>query len=321
MICNRNYEKKITELLSEKEVELVIGWQEGSLPLTSTPIFITKKEDAEKAIFDITCQNNLTVFLTKDKRRLPKTKKKIGIVAKGCDARSLTLYLVERQVKRDNVFIIGVPCGGVIDRKKLPKAINQITEYKIDGDKVFIKGNDFDITLSKNEVLCDSCLDCRYPDAIEFDAFIGEPREMPIKKDSFAVVSEFEKKDADERWEYIKQEYSKCIRCYACRNVCPSCYCNVCFVDQNDPQWFGKTPEFTDTLIFHLIRNLHIAGRCVDCGACARACPMDIDLRILNKKVEKELLERFNYIAGLDKDEKPAMASYDENEKQEFIMG
>ena len=96
--------EKITELLSEKQVELVIGWQKGTLPLTSTPIFITKKEEAEKAVFDITCQNNLTVFLTKDKRRLPKTKKKIGIVVKGCDARSLNLYLVERQVKRDNLY-------------------------------------------------------------------------------------------------------------------------------------------------------------------------------------------------------------------------
>ncbi|MBT4331853.1 MAG: 4Fe-4S binding protein, partial [Candidatus Cloacimonetes bacterium] len=128
-------------------------------------------------------------------------------------------------------------------------------------------------------------------------------------------------KSAEERWAYIQEEYSKCIRCYACRNACPSCYCPECFVDQNDPQWIGKTPEVTDSIIFHLIRNLHVAARCVDCGACVSACPVDLDLRVMSKKVEKEIKDRFDYTAGTDINEKPAMASYCENEKQDFIMG
>jgi ferredoxin len=139
--------------------------------------------------------------------------------------------------------------------------------------------------------------------------------------DAYKIIDEFGEKSAEERWAYIQEEYSKCIRCYACRNACPSCYCPECFVDQNDPQWIGKTPEVTDSIIFHLIRNLHVAARCVDCGACVSACPVDLDLRVMSKKVEKEIKDRFDYTAGIDINEKPAMASYCENEKQDFIMG
>ena len=95
----------------------------------------------------------------------------------------------------------------------------------------------------------------------------------------------------------------------------------ICFVDQNDPQWIGKSPDISDTIIFHMIRNLHVAGRCVECGACARACPEGIDLLMMNKKIAKELKERFDYTVGIDINEKPAMQSYCENEKQDFIMG
>lgn len=316
-------QNKVKELLKDKTLDLVIGWTKGSLPLVSTPIFVESAQDAENLIFDITCRNNLTTYLTKDKRQLGKEFKKIGIIVKGCDARSVVLYVTENQIRRDQVYLIGVPCKGVLERKK----INELTENKevlekeIKGDKVTLRGRDFELTVPLKDILSDSCLGCRYPDAREYDLFIGDPRSEVEINDEYKVVDDFEKKSAEERWNYIQEEYSRCIRCYACRNVCPSCYCNECFVDQNDPQWIGKTPEVTDNIIFHLIRNLHIAGRCVDCGACVSACPVNLDLRIMNKKVEKEMKDRFGYTTGLDINEKPAMSTYCENEKQDFIMG
>lgn len=316
-------QNKISELLQNGTVDLVIGWEKGSLPLVSTPVFITKPEDAQKVHFDETCRNNLATYLTKDRRQLGKDYEKIGIVVKGCDARSIVLYLTENQVKREKIYIIGVPCNGLIERKKVTRITDgrEVLQKEINNGKIKLTGIDFDIEVPLEQVLSDSCLDCRYPDAREFDFFIGEPREEMDRKDEFKVVDDFEKKSPEERWQYIQDEYSRCIRCYACRNVCPSYYCNECFVDHNDPQWIGKTPEVTDNIIFHLIRNLHLAGRCVDCGACVSACPVNLDLRILNKKVEKEMKERFNYTAGLDANEKPAMASYNEDENQDFIMG
>ena len=115
--------ENIKKLLRDKKVDLVIGWERGSLPLLSTPIFVSKEKDADNLIFDVTCQNNLTTYLTKDKRKVCKDGKKVGIVVKGCDARSLVLYVVEKQVKRDDVVIIGVPCEGVVDMKKLMKKV------------------------------------------------------------------------------------------------------------------------------------------------------------------------------------------------------
>lgn len=295
----------------------------GSLPLTSTPVFIESETEVDRLIFDPSCRNNLAVYLTKDRKKLKKKYNKIGIIVKGCDARSLVLYIVEKQVKREDLIIIGVPCQGVIEKKKLFKKIGnkEIIKAEFDQNNMMIEGHNFKETIKLEDSLSDSCLTCRYPDALEYDVFIGKPRKEVEQEQEFADIDKFEKLSAEERWQYIKDEYSRCIRCYACRNVCPSCYCNECFVDQNNPQWIGKTPEITDTIIFHLIRNLHIAGRCVDCGACVSACPLDLDLRIMNKKVEKEIKQRFNYQAGLDINEKPAMASYCDEEKQDFIMG
>ena len=314
---------EVKKLLKEKKVDVVIGWEKGTLPLTCSPFFMYEEKDVDRLIFDETCRNNLTTYLTKDKRKLGKVNDKVGIMVKGCDARSIVLYSVEKQIKRENVVIIGVPCDGILEKKKVVKEAegNEILETKVDADNFIIKGHSFEKKIPLKDVLCDSCLTCCYPDAPEHDIFIGKPRKEVDVKDEYKEITDFEKLSAAERWDYIREEYSKCIRCYACRNVCPSCYCNVCFVDQNDPQWIGKTPEVTDSVIFHLIRNLHVAGRCVDCGACVSACPVDLNLRIMSKKVEKEIKDRFDYTAGTDINEKPAMASYCEHEKQDFIMG
>lgn len=314
--------EQVKEIIKNKEVDVVIGWAKGSLPFSATPIFVKTEEDAEKLIFDETCRNNLTAYLTKDKRKISKDYKRIGIVVKGCDARSVVLYTIENQIKRENVVLIGVPCQGVFEKKKIMQLTEgkEVLDFQVDGENIKLKGRNLEQEHAIKDVLCDSCISCKYPNAPEYDYFIGTPRKDVNPPEAYKIVESFEEKTSDERWAYIQKEYSKCIRCYACRNVCPSCYCNECFVDQNDPQWIGKTPEVTDSIIFHLIRNLHVAGRCVDCGACVSACPVDIDLRIMSKKVEKEIKERFDYTAGTDIKEKPVMTTYCEQEKQDFIM-
>ncbi len=313
----------VKSLLTEGKVDLVIGWGKGTMPGTSTPVFIDTAEKADSLIFDSTCRNNLSVYFTKDRRALAKDDKKIGVLVKGCDSRSLVLNITEKQIDREKVTIIGVPCNGVVDMKKVVGKVDgkEILEFTDDSKKVTVKGREFELTFPLDEVISDSCLTCVRRDAVEYDLFIGEAREPGSDENAYAEVEEFEKLDSEERWERMKQEYSACIRCYACRNVCPSCYCNVCFVDQNDPQWIGKSPEITDTMIFHIIRNLHVAGRCVECGACERACPMDIKLLLLNRKVAKEVRDRFGSITGTGLENKPAMADFKEDENQDFIMG
>ena len=132
-------------------------------------------------------------------------------------------------------------------------------------------------------------------------------------------LTDFEMLSPDQRWQVLMDDVSRCIRCYACRQVCPSCYCPTCFVDANSPQWVGKTTAGSDNMMFHLMRAMHMAGRCVECGSCSRGCPMGIDLMKFNRKVAQVVKERFGAVAGLNPDEPPALAAFDPNDKQEFI--
>ncbi|MFX1401570.1 MAG: 4Fe-4S ferredoxin, partial [Promethearchaeota archaeon] len=101
---------------------------------------------------------------------------------------------------------------------------------------------------------------------------------------------------------------------------CPMCYCNLCFVDQNKPVWFGKTTDLPDIIVFHLIRALHLAGRCVACGACTSVCPMGIDLNLITRKLEKIAKERFDFTSGIDFEQLPPMMSFKMEDEQEYML-
>ena len=79
-------------------------------------------------------------------------------------------------------------------------------------------------------------------------------------KIAMRTLKEIESKSAEERWAYFQNILSPCIRCYACRNACPHCYCQECFVDTSGPQWVGKSIDPNDVFTFHLFRAFHMAG-------------------------------------------------------------
>ena len=112
--------------------------------------------------------------------------------------------------------------------------------------------------------------------------------------EEISLLRKIESMTREERWEYWQEEFSRCIRCYACRAACPNCYCDACIVDINQPQWISPTPDALGNLEWHIIRAMHLAGRCVNCGACAKACPVDIPLNILNLKLAEEISKNFS---------------------------
>jgi len=313
-----NIEKAIREvaekLLSEKKVDLIIGYERGTLPLRTTPCFVDKVEDVQKLVWNASCDVNLSKYVVG-------RKEKVGVIAKGCDARLIAVCAIENQFPRENVIIIGVPCLGVIDRKKIEAELGdkEVLEATVEDEKIKVKGEGFELVLPKNDFLCDSCLTCKHRNPLIYDVFVGEKVPEITEVNEFAEVSSLEAKSAEERWEHFREELSKCIRCYACRNVCPLCYCKICFVDQTMPMWFGKTNDLSDTMIYHIVRAFHVAGRCTDCGACSRACPMDINLRELMKKIEKIMKERYDYEAGINLEEIPPLGGFKMEDSQEFI--
>jgi formate dehydrogenase subunit beta len=302
------------ELLRDKKVQVVIGFERGSVPLRSRPCFIRKEEDADRLIWDGFCENNLARYLTK-------RKEKTAIVAKGCDSRAVVELIKENQVSRDQVIIIGVPCSGMIDRSRVeasvdPRRIRQAEERE---DLLILKGSDFDEVMKRSDVLCDSCKTCTHPNPVLHDLLLGQPL-AEENHDPFADIEAFEAMPPEERWAHLSGEISKCIRCYACRNACPLCYCPECFVDATLPQWIGKSTDSSDTMIFHLMRAYHLAGRCVDCGACERACPVGVDIGKLNRKLLKDVKDLFGHEAGLSLDEVSPLATFRPDDPEKFIV-
>ncbi len=331
-----NIEEKLREeakrLLTEKKVDVIVGYEKGTLPLCSTPCFVSNPEDTDRLVWDFFCRQNLAkyvhdlLFQHKESQRNvkpeEKTKKVVGVVARGCTSRSLIIHLQERQYDRDEVVIIGVPCTGYVAQAKIAGRVGgeEILKGEVAGDRVVVETVSGVKDIPLREVIADNCLTCRFNNPIISDMMtaINAP---PMGADQeYDQVDEFEKKPLEERWAYFTGEMSKCIRCYACRNVCPSCYCKVCFVEQSQPRWLGIGIDETDTQVFQIMRMFHMAGRCVDCGACVEVCPMGVDLRKFLKKLDKDGFELFNHRAGAVLDEPPPLSTFRDTDKDEFIF-
>lgn len=314
----------VARLLADGEIGLFIGYGDGLLPLRSEPLLISEKEDVKKLVWNSWCSNNLAVYLS----RLPigaqagkEGPLKIGILAKGCDGRSIVGLVKERQVDREKLFIIGCSCPGIVDVKKIEAKLGRREITRVDETKkriTILDSQGDQVELEKERFLCEPCFSCNHPAPVLCDILIGE--EQPGR--SIAEEErrrEFESGSIDERWNYFEKELSKCIRCYACRNVCPNCYCKECFAEQTKPRWLGVTTVLPDVIFYHIGRIFHQAGRCVDCGACVRACPMDIDLRLFTRRMVDEVKDRFGYEAGLSLEEPAPLAVFSQDDSQEFM--
>lgn len=145
------------------------------------------------------------------------------------------------------------------------------------------------------EELAKACECARpYPD----DYVAGEA----VDPQQFASVTEVDSLDLHDRFEYWMDEFQKCIKCFGCRDVCPVCFCKECSLENDELIRTGTIPP--ENPAFHLARAVHMAGRCIDCGLCEQACPADIPLRTLYKKVNAILDTEFDYRTGFTTDRK-----------------
>ena len=314
----QEYTEKIREtakrLLEEGKIDVFIGYKKGTVPMMNEPVLISDPAKAELLYWDSNCGLNLCNYLTK-------RTDKIGILATGCNSRNILTHIIENQIKRDQLYIVGVPCTGMIDHRAVKRAVKQqeILETEEEGDIFTVKGKNFAETFNKKDFLQSNCLVCAHRNPVEYDEMLGEPVKEQEGVDAYTDIKAIEKMSPEKKWSFFTRMISKCIRCYACRNACPLCYCPTCFVDESQPQWVGKSVDPVDTMTFHFLRAYHCAGRCTDCGACERVCPVGIPMRQFTKKLNKDAMELFSWEAGLTLDQRPLFDVYKPDDYNDFI--
>ena len=304
--------EKAKSLLADGKVQKVLGWKKGLFDEDITPAVFTSAEELDKDfVFNKYCKANLSKYLVKITREIevkksttrmnntmakqrdpnaqdaPIPSEVVLVFLKPSDTYSFTQLLKENRITREDVYAIGVPCQDTLDGGELCESCT-----------------------GKKHVSCDELLG------------VDENEEASPNTKRMEEVSKLEAMTSEQRFEFWRNEFSRCIRCNACRNVCPACTCEKCVFDNNALYTTQKVAEtnFEENL-FHIIRAWHVAGRCTDCGECSRVCPQNIPLYLLNRKFIKDINEIYGeYQAGADMESKPAMITFKEDDAEPSIV-
>lgn len=260
--------------LDDGEIDAFVGFRrrdDGS----AVPARFAQGDDVDRIVFGDGCTHNLLgyVDLASDER--------VGLLLKGCDGRALVQLMVEGEIDRERVKVLGIVCPGL----------------RVGG------------------ALEPKCEACRVNTPPVYDELVsGEGDEPWERRPELPELAELEGRPAEERARFFAEEFERCIRCYACRQACPGCYCFECLAEQVDPPWVSIAHGIPEKAFFHVMRAYHLAGRCVECHACDQACPMHIPLSLLNRKIAKEVKALFSYVAGGDPEIPPPLATFRKDE-------
>jgi len=282
-------------LLAEGQVNLVIGWREGTMRGRVQPAFLTQPDEAQQLVWSPLCNLNLAKYV----RGLPP---RAAVVVKGCDLRAVQVLLREHQLKREDLYCIGVACPGMVDVSRL----DELTDDQLRSQPA-------------DELLDPHCLMCEanIPDGA--DVILGEvPRRQPAAQDP--TLAPLLARAPEQRLGHFVQAWERCLRCSACIKSCPLCYCTTCFAEQIKPQWVPRRVRIQENQMFQLGRAMHLAGRCVGCGDCQRACPVNLPLRALNARIAADIAELFGRWEPTD-EELPTFLRYEQDDTEAAIEG
>lgn len=291
---------KACDLLKSGVVNRVLGWRAGEFDYDVMPAIFDCREDIlENFVWNDFCYVNLSKYLIKETE---KNDGKILVFLKPCDSYSFNQLLSENRFSREKVYVVGVSCDGMLDVSKIKNKTGSILHIKEDDDKITIQTIfDKNFVFKRDELLPDRCINCKSKKHAVYDELLGTERNISDCR-RFDEVKKIENMTSKERFLFWQGELSRCIRCNACRNVCPACTCENCVFDNPNSGIENKSPSNSfEEKMFHIIRAFHVAGRCTDCGECSRVCPQNIPLHLINRKFIKDINSFYkDYQAGAE---------------------
>ena len=301
------------ELLADGTVNRVLGWRKGDLPTNPEPAYFNDEAALADFVYNGFCGANLSKYMIEGSKLEGKTL----IFLKPCDTYSFNQLLKENRVNRDSVYIIGVGCKGKISENSL-NAIGIKNILDVKGAELSDPCDTLEIETLYGKKSCDykdamleRCHVCKGKEHVVYDEIIGDSNDT-ADGDRFAEVEKIEAMSPEEKFEYFRAELSKCIRCNACRNVCPACSCRKCVFDSTkfDSAQKANADSFEEKM-FHIIRAFHVAGRCTDCGECSRVCPQGIPLHLFNRKFIKDINNLYgDFQAGTEAEGRTPLTSF-----------
>ncbi len=306
---------RAVSLLADGTVDRVLGWKNGEFDYDVTPAVFRTQQDLEDFVWNGFCGANFSKYLVGETR---KGDGKVLAFLKPCDTYSFNQLLTEHRFDREKVYAIGVPCDGMLDIRKVKEAADGVRSAEIAGGQVIIHTlYDGDVTVPAEDLLSERCIHCKSKKHVAYDELLGEDGAV-CETGRFDEVARLEKMTPDERYAFWQNELSRCIRCNACRDVCPACTCEKCVFDNPDSPVENKAAANSfEEKMFHIIRAFHVAGRCTDCGECSRVCPQHIPLHLLNRKFIKDIDTLYgDYQAGAEVGSRAPIVNYTEDDPE-----
>ena len=298
--------EKAKSLLESGQVARVLGENAWD----AEPAFFDSADALNQFVYDGFCGANLSKYMIE----AGKLEGKTLVFLKPCDSYSYNQLLREHRVDREKAYIVGVGCKGKLAFGKIPfDGILNVSgaDYPNASETLTVETLYGTQKFAYKDAMLERCHVCKGKEHVVYDELIGESADT-VDADRFAEVARIEAMSPEEKFAFFRNELSKCIRCNACRNVCPACSCRKCVFDSTsfDSAQKANTTSFEEKM-FHIIRAFHVAGRCTDCGECSRVCPQGIPLHLFNRKFIKDINTLYGeYQAGSDLETKAPLTSF-----------